>query len=214
MSVRYGYQFKPFKEVRMTQVAAHSPVFTVALEEHLSVVHDLERSFGILEQMAKQMYQSLRSGKKVMWCGNGGSAADSQHLAAELVGRFRRDRKGLASVALTTDTSILTAVSNDYGFECVFSRQVESLCQPDDIVIGISTSGNSANVCAALIKARELGAYTFAMTGKDGGRMASLADTCLKVESEDTARIQETHILAGHMLCDWIETTACNDNGA
>ena len=195
----------------MTSTATSSSVFAEILEEHLTIARQLEPSLPLLEQVARTMYEAIQRGNKVLWCGNGGSAADSQHLAAELVGRFRRDRKGMASVALTTDTSTLTSVGNDYGFECIFSRQVEALCSAGDVVVGISTSGNSANVCLALIKARGMGAYTFAMTGESGGRIKSLADTCLRVASIDAARIQEVHILAGHMLCEWIESALCRD---
>jgi D-sedoheptulose 7-phosphate isomerase len=147
----------------------------------------------------------LRAGGKILWCGNGGSAADSQHLAAEIVGRFRRERRGLPSVALTTDTSILTSVANDYGFESVFSRQVEALGVPGDLLVGLSTSGNSPNVVAALNAARAQGLGTVAFTGAGGAKLAPLADHLLAIASRDAARIQEAHILAGHMLCDWIE---------
>jgi D-sedoheptulose 7-phosphate isomerase len=155
------------------------------------------------------MTRAIFNGKKVLWCGNGGSAADSQHLAAELMGRFRRERRGLPSIALTTDTSVLTAVGNDYGYEMVFQRQVEGLCVKGDVLVGISTSGNSRNVCAALETARELGAFTVAFTGEGGGMMAKLADATVQMASKDTARIQEGHILCGHMLCDWIELSVC-----
>jgi D-sedoheptulose 7-phosphate isomerase len=176
------------------------------LEEHLSVVKQLELAFELLPVVATRMCHALRSGHMVFWCGNGGSAADCQHLAAELVGRFRRERKGLASIALTTDSSILTSVGNDYGYDYVFARQVEALCRPGDLLVGISTSGNSSNVCSAISRARDIGTYTFAMTGKGGGHLATLADICLQVPSSDTARIQESHILMGHLLCDLIET--------
>jgi D-sedoheptulose 7-phosphate isomerase len=148
---------------------------------------------------------TLRAGGKILWCGNGGSAADSQHLAAELVGRFRRDRRGLASIALTTDTSILTAIGNDHGYEAVFSRQIEALGLPGDLLVAISTSGNSPNVIAALHTARAQNLVTVAFTGAGGGKMTSLANHLFAVASKDTARVQEAHILAGHMLCDWIE---------
>jgi D-sedoheptulose 7-phosphate isomerase len=173
------------------------------------VIRTLSAQQPVLQKIATEMARALLAGKKVLWCGNGGSAADSQHLAAELMGRFRRERRGLPSVALTTDTSILTAIGNDYGFDRVFARQVEALCAPGDVVVGISTSGNSHNVCAALETAKSLGAFTVAFTGESGGRLASLADITLSVPSSDTARIQEGHILCGHTLCDWVEITAC-----
>jgi D-sedoheptulose 7-phosphate isomerase len=175
------------------------------LEEHIRVVKQLELALELLSVAATRMCHTLQSGHMVFWCGNGGSAADCQHLAAELVGRFRRKRKGLASIALTTDSSILTSVGNDYGFDHVFSRQVEALCRPGDLLVGISTSGNSSNVCSAISKARDIGVYTFAMTGKGGGHLTTLADICLQVPSSDPARIQESHILMGHLLCDLIE---------
>lgn len=157
------------------------------------------------------MTRTVLAGNKIIWCGNGGSAADAQHLAAELVGRFRRERRGLPSIALTTDTSILTAVGNDYGFDQVFSRQIEALCHKRDLVVGITTSGNSKNVCAALQAAREIGAATVAFTGEGGGTAADISDIALRVLSKDTARIQEAHILCGHILCDWIEECFCQN---
>ncbi len=184
-------------------------VFTDALCEHITIIRRLEAQQDAFERAATLITDALVRGNKVLWCGNGGSAADSQHLAAELVGRFRRRRSGLASIALTTDTSILTAVANDFGYDEVFSRQVEALCQPDDVVVGISTSGNSKNVCAALQKARQLKGLSVAMTGRNGGRLATLADVCIRVPSTDPARIQEAHILFGHMLCEWIELATC-----
>jgi D-sedoheptulose 7-phosphate isomerase len=180
-------------------------IFGKAIHDHLEVVRQVQEQQPLLELIAMAMGATLRAGGKILWCGNGGSAADSQHLAAELVGRFRRERKGLPSIALTTDTSILTAVANDYGFEAVFSRQVEALGNPGDLLVGISTSGNSHNVIAALQAARAQGLTTVAFTGEGGGRAAALADHLFAVASRDTARIQEAHILAGHMLCDWIE---------
>jgi len=158
-----------------------------------------------VSKAADAIATALLAGNKLLACGNGGSAADSQHLAAEIVGRFCRERRGLASVALTTDTSILTSVANDYGFEAVFSRQVEALGDRGDLLVGISTSGNSRNVLAALESGRAAGLVTVAFTGSGGGKMAQLADHLLAVSSCDTARIQEAHILAGHILCDWIE---------
>jgi D-sedoheptulose 7-phosphate isomerase len=180
-------------------------IFGKAIAEHLEVVRQVEMQQPVLEAIALAMSETLHAGRKILWCGNGGSAADSQHLAAEIVGRFRRERRGLAAIALTTDTSTLTSVANDYGFEAVFARQIEALGVPGDLVVGISTSGNSRNVIAAFETARSHGLATVAFTGAGGGRIATLADHHFAVASRDTARIQEAHILAGHMLCDWIE---------
>jgi D-sedoheptulose 7-phosphate isomerase len=130
------------------------------------------------------------------------------------VGRFRRERPGLSSIALTTDTSVLTSIGNDYGYEKIFSRQVEAHCAPGDVLVGISTSGNSQNVCLALDAGRRMGAFTVAFTGEGGGAMAGVADAVLSIPSRDTARIQEGHILCGHMLCDWIELSVCNSVAA
>ena len=178
------------------------------------MVRQLETQQPVLEAIALAMTATLRAGGKILWCGNGGSAGDSQHLAAEVVGRFRRARQGLASIALTTDTSILTAVANDYGFDVVFSRQVEALGNPGDLLVGVSTSGNSRNVIAALEAARSRGLVTVAFTGAGGGKLAALADHFFAVASRDTARIQEAHILAGHMLCDWIELDWVNTHAS
>ena len=178
------------------------------------MVRQLETQQPVLEAIALAMTATLRAGGKILWCGNGGSAGDSQHLAAEVVGRFRRARQGLASIALTTDTSILTAVANDYGFDVVFSRQVEALGNPGDLLVGVSTSGNSRNVIAALEAARPRGLVTVAFTGAGGGKLAALADHLFAVASRDTARIQEAHILAGHMLCDWIELDWVNTHAS
>ena len=187
-----------------------SVVFQLAITEHIAVIEALYGQQVVLERIAGQLTRAILDGNKVLWCGNGGSAADSQHMAAELMGRFRRERCGLPSIALTTDTSILTAIGNDYGYERVFQRQVEALCVKGDVVVGISTSGNSRNVCAALEAAREIGAFTVALTGEGGGNMAAIADATLSVPSRDTARIQEGHILCGHMLCDWVELSVCD----
>jgi D-sedoheptulose 7-phosphate isomerase len=184
-------------------------VFTDAIAEHLTIIRQFAAQQDAFERAAILLTDALLNGNKVLWCGNGGSAADAQHLAAELVGRFRRDRSPLPSIALTTDTSVLTAIANDYGYDQIFERQIEALCRPGDVVIGISTSGNSQNVCAALQKARELNASTVAMTGWTGGHLASLADICLQAPATDPARIQECHILCGHILCEWIELATC-----
>ena len=183
-------------------------VFGAAIAEHLEVVRQVETQQAALESIAVAMTASLRASGKILWCGNGGSAGDSQHLAAELVGRFQRERRGMASVALTTDSSVVTSIANDYGFAAVFARQVEALGAAGDVLVGISTSGNSENVIAALRTARDQGLVTVAFTGAGGGKMAGLADHLFAVGSRVTARIQEAHILAGHMLCDWIELDA------
>ena len=157
---------------------------------------------------AHAMVACLKHGGKILACGNGGSAADSQHFAAELVGRFEREREELAAIALTTDTSILTAVGNDYGYDEIFSKQVRALGKPGDILFGISTSGNSKNVVAAIEAARKKGMGIIGMTGRDGGKIAGLIgkdDVLLNVESPVTARIQEVHLLILHCLCDSID---------
>jgi D-sedoheptulose 7-phosphate isomerase len=180
-------------------------VFSKAIDEHLQVIGQVREQQATLEAIARAMTATLRAGGKILWCGNGGSAADAQHMAAELIGRFRRERRAMPSIALTTDSSILTCLANDYGYETVFSRQVEALGRTGDLLVGISTSGNSANVIAALKAARAQGVATVAFTGAGGGKMVAHADSLFAVPSRDTARIQEAHSLAAHMLCDWVE---------
>lgn len=161
-----------------------------------------------LETAAKRMAQCLRDGGKLLACGNGGSASDAQHFSGELVGRFMRERAGLAAIALTTDSSTLTAVSNDYGYDTVFARQVEALGQRGDGLLAISTSGHSANVIQAIQAAQQRGLFTVILSGRDGGRIANLLgadDIELRVPSEATPRIQEVHILLIHCLCDLID---------
>lgn len=189
-------------------------IFGAAIADHLEVVRQMEQQQPVLEAIAQAMVATLRAGGKILWCGNGGSAGDSQHLAAELVGRFRRERRGLPSIALTTDTSALTSIGNDYGFEAIFARQVEALGVAGDLLVGISTSGNSRNIVCALEAARSLGLVTAAFTGEGGGRLAQLSDYLFAVNSRETARIQEAHILAGHMLCDWIELDSLREPSA
>ena len=149
--------------------------------------------------------ETLEAGHKILISGNGGSAADAQHIAAELTGRYKIERKGLPAIALTTDTSALTAIGNDYGYEHVFSRQVEALAQKGDLLIGISTSGNSRNVIYALQKAKEIGCRTVGFSGKGGGKMNDVCDLNIIIPSDDTARIQEMHIMIGHILCQLID---------
>jgi D-sedoheptulose 7-phosphate isomerase len=158
-----------------------------------------------IAQTAATIAHGLRGGRKVLFFGNGGSAADSQHLAAELVGRFGPDRAPLAGIALTTDTSILTALGNDYGYEKVFSRQIEALGHAGDTAIGISTSGNSPSVLEALEAARAKGLFTIGFTGESGGKMMGRAEVLFCVPSRQTPRIQETHLLLGHILCDLVD---------
>jgi len=175
-------------------------------EEHLQTA---QATVGLisdsLEITAKICIDSLKQGGKILIFGNGGSAADAQHIAAELVGRYKVERKGLAAIALTTDTSALTAIGNDYGYDRVFDRQVEALASQGDTVIGISTSGNSANVISALALAKELDCKTIGLSGRSGGEMNVLCDVNLVVPAEDTPRIQEMHIVIGHTLCHLIE---------
>ncbi len=158
-----------------------------------------------LEKCAQTLIDALNEGGKILTMGNGGSAADAQHLAAEFVGRFLLERKALPAIALTTDTSILTAVSNDYGYDEVFKRQVEALAGPADVVIGISTSGNSVNVEKAMRSARKKGCRTIGLLGRDGGRIAALCDVALTVPVQHTPHIQEAHLVIIHILCDLVE---------
>lgn len=175
--------------------------------DHLEVANAVMNSdiLAQIERIAVVVKQALAKGNKVMLCGNGGSAADSQHLAAEFVGRFQKERKGLPALALTVDTSILTAVGNDYGYDKVFVRQVEALARPGDVLVGISTSGNSGNVVAAVELAKELGVYCVGMTAAGGGRLKALCDECIAVPAKVTARAQEMHILIGHILCELVD---------
>ncbi len=176
-----------------------------AIIEHIEVVSKLTSIVPNIKSIGEQLVRCLNKGGKIVWMGNGGSAADSQHLAAELVGRYQRERQGLASIALTTDSSILTAVSNDYGYETVFARQIQALCTKQDIVIGISTSGNSKNIINGIKAAKDIGIYTVALLGGSGGALKELVDLSLIVPSDKTARIQEAHILIGHILCEMLD---------
>ena len=184
-----------------------------ALEAHRRVADDLVKTFSTpIEEAAGRIIACYKQGGKVLVMGNGGSAADAQHMAAELVGRYRRERAALPAIALTTDTSILTAVANDYSYADVFKRQVEAHVRPGDVVIGISTSGNSENVLRALTLAKQRGAVTIALGGGGGGRMKDLADLALIAPSGDTPRIQEAHITIIHILCDLVEDAMAGDD--
>ncbi len=159
-----------------------------------------------INQVADIMVKALKDGKRILWCGNGGSAADAQHLAAELSGRFYYDRPPLNSEALHCNTSYLTAVANDYGYDLIYSRMIDGACHPGDVLVGISTSGNSTNICNAFRKAKDIQVITVALTGETGGKMKELADYLLNVPSTDTPRIQESHIMIGHIICEIVES--------
>ena len=176
--------------------------FRLHLETIEAVMGSMEES---LEKASRLAVETLKRGNKILLCGNGGSAADAQHIAAELTGRYKTERRGLAGVALTTDTSALTAIGNDYGYDRIFDRQVEALVREGDLVIGISTSGDSLNVLSALLLAKEMGASIVGFTGKGGGKMNYACDINLVVPSNDTPRIQEMHILLGHTMCQIID---------
>lgn len=180
-------------------------LFSTRLAEHLAVMHALESQSLSFQEIVRIATQAIRSGAKICFMGNGGSAADSQHLAAELVGRFQRERSALPSIALTTDTSILTAVANDYGYEAIFARQIEGLCRPGDVVIGLSTSGNSPNVLQGIEAANRMGLTTIGFSGGAGGKLAQMAQHSIIVPSPKAARVQEAHIFLGHTLCEAIE---------
>lgn len=178
------------------------------VRESVSVKEALARDKALIHaivQVAGRIVDCLRGGGKVLLFGNGGSAADAQHIAAELVGRFWRERPGLPAVALTVDTSALTAIGNDYGFEAVFARQLDVLGKRGDIAVAISTSGNSPNVLRAVQAARKKGLVIVGLTGKSGGKLRSLVDYCIRVPSEEMPRIQEAHILVGHVVCEIVE---------
>jgi D-sedoheptulose 7-phosphate isomerase len=162
-------------------------------------------------EAAERLLAVLRAGHKVLLCGNGGSAADAQHIAAELVGRYARERRGLPAIALTTDTSALTAIGNDYGYERIFARQVEALGRAGDGLLAISTSGNSPNILLAVETARKLGIGTIGLAGRDGGALRSAVDLCLIAPHKETARIQELHITIGHILCDLVEAASVDE---
>lgn len=177
-------------------------------EEHLRLVQKVRNSKKMMKHItlaAATIKVALIAGHKIMFCGNGGSAAHSQHWAAEIVGRFQKERKGMPAIALTVDTSILTAVANDYGYDHIFSRQVEALGNEGDVLVALSTSGNSPNVIAAVEEAKAKGIKTIGMTAAGGGKMAEICDVCLVIPDKNTARAQEIHSLIGHILCEIVE---------
>lgn len=182
--------------------------FLAALERHRATFSMLEHHREQAEQLLALTRHCLASGGKVLFVGNGGSAADAQNLAAEFMVRYQRDRCPLAAIALTTDSSILTAHANDYEFAGVFERQVQGLGRPGDLVVGLTTSGESENVNRALIAANDLGAITVALTGRDGGRVRDIAQLAIIIPSNETARIQEAHMFIGHWLCEELDEVA------
>ncbi len=180
-------------------------LFTTSLAEHRALFDALQSSQPAVERIAARLARCLEGGGKIMLCGNGGSAADSQHIAAELSGRLVDDRRPLAGLALSTDSSALTCIGNDYGFDAIFERQVQALGRADDVLVLISTSGNSANLLRAAAAARERGVVTIGLLGRDGGGLLALCDDALVVPSQTTARIQEAHIFIAHCWCGLIE---------
>lgn len=182
-------------------------LFSANLAEHLALMQQLGALEPAVSAAGQRLAEVLAAGGKLMFCGNGGSAADSQHLAAELTGRFIKDRRPLAAIALSTDSSALTCIGNDYSFDAIFERQLRALGRSGDALIAISTSGNSGNVIAAVEAARAAGIWTLGLLGRDGGRLKGLCDASIVVPSATTARIQEAHILIGHTLCGQIEQT-------
>lgn len=181
------------------------------LAEHIDVSRRLEAVLPDARRLAERIVECIRSDGTVYLMGNGGSAADCQHIAAEFVGRFEVERRGYSAIALTTDTSVLTAIANDYGYDDLFARQVEALCRPRDVVIGLSTSGSSENVVRGLSTARAVGAFTAAFTGSGGGKLREIVEIGICVPSTRTARIQEAHILLGHLICYQVEQSLANE---
>lgn len=181
----------------------------ISISEFESHLHVIKNSLKILPKLIDQAglicINAIKSGNKILLFGNGGSAADAQHIAAELTGRYKSERKALPCIALTTDTSALTAIGNDYGYEYIFERQVEALAISGDVLIGISTSGNSKNITNALKLGRKLGCVIIGLSGKSGGTMNDICDLNIVVPSDETPRIQETHILIGHIICQLID---------
>ena len=182
-----------------------TPNISEQLQDHLATVQKLSAQTAFISDLAERIISSLRGGGKLILFGNGGSAADAQHIAAEFVVRFRRERKALPAIALTTDTSILTAGGNDFGFETIYARQVEALARAGDVAIGISTSGSSPNIVSGLRAAKEAGCLTVAFTGEKTSPCSALADLTFHAPSPITARIQECHLLVGHIVCDLVD---------
>jgi len=182
------------------------------IKESIEIKNELlQKEVENILKISKVLINCLKRGGKIILFGNGGSAADAQHIAAELIGRFRYERKAFPAIALTTNTSVITAIANDYDYKDIFVRQIQALAQKKDVAIGISTSGNSDNVFEGLIMAKHLGLVTISLTGKDGGKIARISDYNINIPSKHTARIQEAHITIGHILCELIEDKLSND---
>jgi len=175
------------------------------ISEHFDLLSKLYSLEGDIEDLARIMISAIKNNKIIFWCGNGGSASDSQHLTGELIGRFKEDRKPLKSISLNSDSAVMTCIVNDYGYDHIFSRQIEALATEGDILIGISTSGNSNNVNNAFRMAKEKNIYTVGLLGRDGGESLKVVDHSILIPSQSTARIQEMHITVGHILCELIE---------
>ncbi len=185
--------------------------FIAALERHRTTFSVLENHLDEADRLLNMTLKALKAGGKIIFMGNGGSAADSQHLAAEFMVRYKKERGPLASIALTTDTSILTAHPNDYEFESVFERQIQGLARPQDLVIGLTTSGQSENINRALKAANDLGAATVALTGRDGGKVKDIAELSIIIRGDETARIQEAHMFIGHWLCEALDDAVTSE---
>ena len=185
--------------------------FTHAIAEHQKAIESVLKQSDKVINVVEKILVSVANGGKVIWLGNGGSAADAQHMAAELMVRYVKNRKPIASLALTTDSSILTAHSNDYHFDTVFSRQIEGLAKPEDVVIAMSTSGSSPNVVKAIAVAKQLGCFTVGMTGQQTSHLSELADICFQIASKETARIQEAHGFISHLICEGLDSVYESD---
>lgn len=176
------------------------------IDEHIKVIKYVKENLNSeINKFIEKCEKCIEDNNTIFFMGNGGSAADSQHLAAEFIGRFKKERKSIPAIALTTDTSILTAIGNDYGYDEVFRRQVDGLVKNGDLVIAISTSGNSKNIILAAELAKQKGAYVIGLLGKDGGKLKNICDTSIVIDTNDTARIQEAHIMIGHIVCEAVE---------
>lgn len=181
------------------------PSISAIFDAHLETIQALRVQEAVIQELGEILVACLRYGNRVFLCGNGGSAADAQHIAAEMVCRFETNRRALPAIALTTDTSALTAIGNDFGYDRVFARQVEALARPGDVLIGISTSGNSSNIIAAVEQANEMGVVTIGLLGGEGGKLVDMVAHSLVVPTHVTARVQECHILIGHIWCGMID---------